>query len=436
MCCAGFTKQQRKPVQCLYCSYTACAACVQQYVLSVPRDAACMSCARPWNREFLASSLPRTWLHGAYKEHRERVLLEREIAMLPSSQALVENYRTAKELEQELHELEVEYAELHLRIRTINLESVHMRARVRNLSANNYQGTGGAASTAERRTFVRACPADGCRGFLSTAWKCGVCAVYVCKDCHEIKGQERDAGNAAHRCDPGNVATAALLARDTKPCPKCAAMIYKIEGCNQMFCTSCNTAFCWRTGQIVTNGQIHNPHYYEFLRRTNGGEAPRNAGDVPCGGLCGTWELNNKLRTLRPLEAESRLLHEFHRTARHVQAIDMHRLAGYFNINDHADLRLRYLLKEIDQDQWKRKLQQREKKREKDVAMRQVYEMYTTAVAETFRKLLAGMDDVKTALNELELVLKFANDSLADIERSFNMSARHIHVNRGETSSR
>ena len=77
-----------------------------------------------------------------------------------------------------------------------------------------------------KRKFVRACPADGCMGFLSTAWKCGLCQVNVCSKCHEIKTGEDD----EHVCDAGNVETAELLARDTKTCPSCAALIFKISG--------------------------------------------------------------------------------------------------------------------------------------------------------------------------------------------------------------
>jgi hypothetical protein len=80
----------------------------------------------------------------------------------------------------------------------------------------------------ERRTFVRACPWENCRGFLSPVWKCGMCDNWTCPDCHEVKGPTRE---AEHTCDPSNVATAQLLAKDSRNCPNCAAMIFKINGC-------------------------------------------------------------------------------------------------------------------------------------------------------------------------------------------------------------
>jgi hypothetical protein len=73
-----------------------------------------------------------------------------------------------------------------------------------------------------------------------------------------------------------------MIDAETRACPKCGARVFKISGCNQMFCTACNDcAFDWVTGRIET--VIHNPHYYEFQRQLNGGQAPRVPGDILCG---------------------------------------------------------------------------------------------------------------------------------------------------------
>jgi len=88
--------------------------------------------------------------------------------------------------------------------------------------------------------------------------------------------------DAPHECNPDNLASAKLIDAETRPCPKCGARVFKISGCNQMFCTACNDcAFDWVTGRIETI--IHNPHYFEFQRQRNGGQAPRVLGDILCG---------------------------------------------------------------------------------------------------------------------------------------------------------
>ena len=39
----------------------------------------------------------------------------------------------------------------------------------------------------EKRKFIRRCTRDNCQGFLSTAWKCGICEFYSCPKCFKIK---------------------------------------------------------------------------------------------------------------------------------------------------------------------------------------------------------------------------------------------------------
>lgn len=47
------------------------------------------------------------------------------------------------------------------------------------------------------------------------------------------------------------------------------------KNCSQIWCTICHTAFDWKTGEIEKK-RIHNPHYYEYLRKISpNGEIPR-----------------------------------------------------------------------------------------------------------------------------------------------------------------
>ena len=111
------------------------------------------------------------------------------------------------------------------------------------------------------RNFIRSCPDGNCRGYLSTQWKCGLCNKHTCSKCITIKNDEN------HECNNDDVETAKLLKDNTKPCPKCSTGIFKIDGCDQMWCTQCHTAFSWKSGQIQT--RVHNPHYYQWLRENN-----------------------------------------------------------------------------------------------------------------------------------------------------------------------
>jgi hypothetical protein len=47
-------------------------------------------CAKKWTRKFMVDNFPKTFINGAWKKHKEKILLDKEIALLPATQAVVE----------------------------------------------------------------------------------------------------------------------------------------------------------------------------------------------------------------------------------------------------------------------------------------------------------------------------------------------------------
>jgi ribosomal protein S27AE len=273
----------------------------------------------------------------------------------------------------------------------------------------------------ERRQFVRACPAADCRGFLSSAWKCGMCDNWSCPDCHEVKGKDKD---APHTCDPNSVETAKLLAKDSRNCPKCASMIFKIDGCDQMYCTQCHTAFSWRTGRVET-GTIHNPHYYEYHRQR--GTLQRNPGDVPCGGFP-EWHFVARLcpRT----HAFHYRIAAAHRTYAHCQWAVMPRYTT--GNQDNRDLRIKFMIGDINEDEFKKKIQQREKARLRKGEIRQVLEMYTTVLGDLFQayvsnssasELVESLDELRNHFNATMLAVsnRYSKCAIPVLSENFDM---------------
>lgn len=116
------------------------------------------------------------------------------------------------------------------------------------------------------------CPLEGCRGFLDDQYKCLVCLKNICEHCFEECAAKtatdvKTALEAVHVCSEEAKKTIKMLRLDTKPCPKCSEMIHRSEGCPQMFCVKCGTAFDWNNMKIVHDGVIHNPHAHEFFNR-------------------------------------------------------------------------------------------------------------------------------------------------------------------------
>jgi len=301
------------------------------------------------------------------------------------------------------------------------------------------------ANTGTVTQFVRACPAEECRGFLSADWKCGLCKIETCSKCHVIKSL---GGTEPHTCNPDDVETAKLLAKDTKPCPKCHTGIFKIDGCDQMWCTQCHTAFSWRTGAIETH--IHNPHYYEWQRRTNGGVAPRVAGDNPGGG-CGpngqgevqlTHQMFREfLRHSDPLAGTNllRIIENIIRDTLHLRHYDLPAFLPDTILEDHQSLktRIRYLSKEIDKAGFVRLVQKAAKKKEADQEISQILQMFIQVVTDTIHRCYATlsplkMDDavgvarVAEILQEVETLRLYVNDRLKEVFSTYKYKVRQI----------
>ncbi len=393
VCVQDFTKQpNRKQACCPYCDIKICVTCVQTYLQGTHEDAHCMNCRRGWTREVLDAICLTTWINGAYKKHRENQLVDRERSRLPVAQVIVERRKKANELEPGRLEIleQMTYLEKQLSMYRQNYYELVRRMSVLTRGEDPDTARGGEANTPqeERRVFVMPCPATSCRGFLSQAYKCGVCDTYVCPECREIKNGKDDAN---HVCDASTVATVRALKKDTRPCPDCGTCIFKIEGCNQMFCTNCNTPFDWVSGKKITNGVIHNPHYFEYLRATNGGIMPRNPGDIPCGtNLPGAWSFEREVIRRYPHLAATTTdwLYKALQTIAHIQHAEIPNLANHAEDMDNTEYNVRYITKDINEARWKQLLQMREKRRLKRDEVRMRYEAFVGACVDIFGRLM------------------------------------------------
>lgn len=410
VCCEPFTKNVRKAIECPACHYIACMKCLQTFLTTNPVTE-CMSCRGPWTKEFIDSTFSKAWVGGAYSRFRCQVLLDIEKAQLPGSQYLVQNYNLAERLRRKLESERFEEKVLRERLTEIQATRWNDRARIERIKRTRYQsdGFGNEGDLCERRSFVRACPVEGCRGFLSSQLKCGICETFACGDCFGIVGPTQ---GHEHVCDPGDLQTAKLIRKESRPCPRCGIFISKIDGCDQMWCIQCRTAFSWRTGSIVT-GTIHNPHYFEMLRReSRNGDIPRQPGDeqgyadrcmevVTDPGVL-TYNLHRKLRTRRILRGD--MYDDIMDTQRHVCHLYDDTLRNLRNKPmDMADLRMNYLLGRFNEETFKKKLMQREKDIEKHTTLISCYEARVQMTIDLVQSYL------RDELNELTFLERVCN---------------------------
>lgn len=423
----------------------------------------CMLCQHPWTRDFVDAVFPKLFRESQYKSKREDILFERELSILPTTQPLAraellrrkiighcdELRERRKRLMETLNQLNSDITtaeECAWRLRNavagVHAVSLHAldlfeasgsddRTRFYSLAYNlatdqATHGTSGSSLDGARRQFIKRCPNETCNGFLSTQYKCGMCGTKVCSDCLEVKREGID-----HVCNPDNVASAKLIATECKVCPnsKCAALVFKIDGCDQMWCTQCQTAFSWRTGRVET-GRIHNPHYYEWQRRMNNGVIPREPGD---GDLClNQNELN--VPSLFTISASIRMMSwvgQIHRLLQHVLIHTLPRFQGQYDQANNLDLRIAYLLNEVDSTKMKKLLQQREKRRVKESAIRQVLEFFIASGSDLLRSLAEKSksisntptqvaNDVQEIFRMFQELRNVTNKALEDVSKRFS----------------
>jgi len=408
---------------------------------------------------FVRKVMTKAFVNGPYKIWRQQQMYDREKALLPASQEAAKLVLDRESMDSEIKDVRLQLTALKQEMRVLLktkwdqlrrenpdvpgstlerraarlvqsemdelvLQRIILEHKEHVLQRNRHQI--GAPpdweepATVERARFIRRCGDEACKGFLSTQWKCGLCSKRTCSECHVLKVD-------GHECKADDVETAKLLSADTTPCPSCATPIYKISGCDQMWCTQCNTAFSWTT-RLVERGPIHNPHYFEYMR-THAGRAPqRNPNDVICG-----RELDNG--TLRAwsrgiyghypaltcfLDAAQSILHLRHDTLPHYRTDQ---------VRDNQDLRVKFLLDRYTEDQFKAQLYKRQKEADKKSEMYDILFMFVQTATEILfritdtyritdddREGLSRGDELMQEINELAA---YASQCLHDVSSTF-----------------
>ena len=562
ICAEKLNKTTHANIKCLYCPFEACQTCCRTYILN-ESIVKCMNpeCGREWTRKFIRDIFPLSFITGQLRDHRENILFQREQALLPATQPIIEARNECKRLDKIIYEKEKV-------IREIRREILEIQTEKQRITLN--------PSKKDRTAFVRACPDENCRGFLSTAWKCGVCEKWTCPECHVVKGYTRD---EEHTCNPDNVATARLLSNDTKPCPKCGEGIFKIDGCfasntriplydgsikmsqnisigdvlqgddgeprivlstttgvdnlytinqlngisytvnsqhtlvlkmtcsakiyeikvedfihlplteknelfgyntsgiqsylqiipqgmgtyygweinenhrfilpdttvvrncDQMWCTNCHTAFSWRTGTI--ENRVHNPHYYEWMRRTNNGEVPREVGDNPCqqGGQLNhyTYEtisiiMGRKHRNALNYRQILTLVDRTIRNTIHLSAVERPpRPEVYERRNE--NLRVMYLSNDISEADFKLQLQRDDKRHHKSQELSEIFDIVVNVVTDIMFRFVKYIEDAPQneictdMFVEINRIVDYANECLADVSKTYGTTRMALDYN-------
>ena len=461
ICCEKYNKTVNAKVLCEFsgCGFEACKTCIRTYLLGTTNDPHCMKCKNLLSAKFLVENLNHSYMNNDYRKHRKLLLVDREISRTPELMNLVERTKKIDDCHVELVKLVEEYNKIRKLFNDIGTS-------VSNKKFELYQIKNGKDSKEERKKFIMPCPGDNCKGYLSTQYKCEVCKLYTCPECYEIIGYTKE---DPHTCLEANLQSAALIKKETKGCPHCGVRIFKISGCDQMWCTECKVAFSWNTGKVIYGGQIHNPHYYQYMRNQNNGEqAPRNPGDVLCGGLVPYYTLTSLNRfissfskpewfnTLKTHNIVNKFIQEYNITSVTTFTLimmELHRVINHItnvnlvycrqkvrNLDNNDELTVQYILNKKTKEELATNIFKNDTARKKQTELLNIYELLSVVGIEKFNNLShiyskisikdsRKIDDLINVLHsiislitEYNTLLEYCNKQFVEISKTYNQS--------------
>ena len=448
--------KKKNTIECPFCDFSACKTCVRESLLFSVNDPQCPSpdCKHTWSYEFCIDNLTKSFINGPFRERTRKILFDVEKSKIPATMPIIENMIKQEEL------VGKEQA-----LKTVIQDLKEQMWKYEQLLYNTREDRNKLKYTKNiKKTFKKKCPKDGCGGFLSTNHKCALCNSKVCKDCNEIIIDTENGGGESktnHVCDADVVSTLKLIQQETKPCPGCFTAIYKINGCDQMWCTHCKIPFSWKTGEKVT-GVIHNPHYYQW-RQTNR-DTRRNVGEVLCGGVI-DFDIVNRLSILsnnfksaigskynytdnnkdlkKILSRPERYLvlpifktakcqyiffnfiNEMHRKIHHFQHVELNLTRQKCNERDTLEKsRIEYIRGELNEKKFKSRIIRQDNTRRKNMMILHVFEMLYVTYLETYNDLVSYFDE----LSKKDLIIKNCKNYYNNNKKIFDDAKNKISI--------
>ena len=389
ICTEKFNKTTRKLTHCPTCQAEFCILCIQKNVIA-KNTPCCLSCNKEYDYTFLSSILPRKFMDTEYKEYKKNKLVDAQMVLLPETMYLVEIIRETERLKNMIKGLVEQKTLIQDEINRAKDKLTPLEKELQHPTPVEYV-----------QTSAGPCSTLACRGFINgETYACAVCNATFCKECREYthKGE----------CKQEHLLSAKMIADDSKPCPNCSVFIFKIEGCDQMWCSQCKTPFSWNTG-LIEKGQIHNPHYYEW--RFNNVECDNNV-----------YENFPSLNIIESIACklslqEQLFIYSTHRTIIHIDQVDITNLNE--QIHNNKNLRLDYLLGKYTKDQMADLLYDQDIIAEKNKSIVDCLILYRDTVLDLFRQFIVSKSissfSTEPALRE------YVNTHLTTLEKTYGV---------------
>ena len=419
ICAHKITKVLHKIVKCPYCSHEACNSCSRQYLLTQP-EAHCMSCKKIWPKNFLNTSFDQVFLTSQLEKHYISLFVEDQKKLFPETLEYIENFKYADKINTIRLSIEtfqgiaewVQDNKPHVSFREElvaesfpslkGLVSKRLMCwkdctdEVEKLIAVHINKFEEFTGQIKHQFIVQRCITANCIGFLrpnkGQNGKCDICKVVQCLHClDKIAINNKD----VHSCNPQVLQTTKLMLLMYKQCPKCKVFIEKVVGCDQMFCTSCQCAFDWRTGQVIL-GFFHNPHHDEWVK--SGAQARAlDCQDIPTLPDDIVLTLRTIFKQLN-LTAQPMFL-KVYTLIKEQYATNVETLLQYTPQNQYRDLRIQVLEGSMNEFEWKKYIYTYRLSQVRFEDKRQLFMALVVMIRELFEAIVEDLQEIITKFN-------------------------------------
>lgn len=399
ICCESVL--QRSLIICTGCDFKACKKCCTLQFMQT-KMAECMNCKLRFTKQFLLTNMGTTFVNTTWKQAQQDVLLSDQKSLLPETQRIA-----AWEKEYRRQKARTRFGEaIVIPPRPETLNSMTREQSKKALSAEFFP-----------------CPVADCRGFVEpNAQTCGVCRANICRKCREVVSSPSN-----HVCSMETLATLSTLRQETRACPKCAALIFRISGCSHMHCTHCKTHFDWNSGRLLavsTNG--HYNQLQTFARNlttrnlTTTSTAPLENDTCEVEWFANAVHIDRLNSYITPLLRIA--LYDVTEVVR-VTASKYYVPENLYlkHNNTLINLRVEYLLGDLTEQRWKTRIYTETMQHERDMHISNILMMYLQATDFFQRKLLreGESSNQEKIAKELDAWIESINTSFVSLSEEY-----------------
>lgn len=388
------------------CGVNTCRVCSRRCILEYTHACVCVGCQRPWYMDEAIERLGKVFWNTTYR-HMRRIELRRTDEMFISETlheaALVREERRMisemADLMREIHNGRIDLVPEYRRLHDIHL----------------------AASQRHSDPHFKRCTESECPGFLTphpdnaNHLVCQTCNSHTCVRCGE-----RLENHTNGTCDEILVASHQAILRECKPCVRCHAPSYRVEGCPTMWCPKCHTFWNWDTERIIEarGANPHNPDHRAFL--VNG---RREIDDIPCGGLPDGIAVHNALVrdtiAINNLPFFAPIIIDVLECMHLSQRMRYRYPLNWNTFDQFRPVRISYILGDVTLDVYETTLERMERTFEFRREIGLTLELLVLSGADVLQRLCNTDDDITSACVSLHALRDLVDDRLTRIGLAF-----------------